>query len=167
MATERPIERQTIVPNRVEGAAGAPPAAPPPPPATDASLGDLVRELAQDSATLIRQEMELAKIEMRENFRSFARSAMMLAVGGGVLLVGLLVLTAFLVVLLGDLLDNYWLGALIVGALYALVGGILLMRGKSNLEEENLRPDHTIASLQEDKRWAQAEVQQVKQDLTS
>jgi uncharacterized membrane protein YqjE len=167
MATEPPIERQTIVPNRLEGAAGAPPVVPPPPADTDAPLGELVRELAQDSATLIRQEMELAKIEMRENLRSFARSATMLAAGGAVLLVALLVFTAFLVVLLGDLLNNYWLGALIVGALYAVVGGILLVTGKNKLQEEDLRPEHTIASLQEDKRWAQTEVQQVKRDLTS
>jgi hypothetical protein len=134
---------------------------------TDPSLGDLFRQLAQESTTLIRQEMELVKVEMRENARSFARDATKLAIGGGLLLVAALVLTAALAVLLGDLLGNYWLGTLIVGALYGIMGMVMMQRGKKGLETDDLKPEHSIASLQEDKRWAQAEVQQVKRELTS
>lgn len=161
MATERPLgstnegtSTQSMGTNRV-----AQPEEP--------SLGELFRQLAQESTTLIRQEMELAKVEMRENLRSFTRDAMSLAIGGALLLVALLVLTAFLAVLLGDVLGNYWLGTLIVGALYAIAGFVMLQKGKKGLQHDDLRPEHTIASLQEDKRWAQAEVQQVKRELTS
>lgn len=158
----------------VDGAApGEPPgragAVPPPSPGTrEASLGELFRDLAQESSILIKQEIALAKAEMRENFRDFAKDAMMLAAGGGILLVAMLVLTAFLVAALGDLLDNqYWLGALIVGVVYALIGGVLLMRGRSGLQRDELKPERTIESLQANKRWAQAEARQVKQDLKS
>lgn len=134
---------------------------------TEPSLGELFKELAQDSSVLMRQEIALAKMEMRENFSNLTRDMVRMAIGGGLLLVGLLALTAFMVVGLGDVLDNYWLGALIVGAVYALIGGIMLMRGKKGMQEEDLRPDQTLDSLQADKRWAQAEVQQVKRDLSS
>lgn len=135
--------------------------------AREPSLGELFRDLAQESSVLIRQEIALARSEMRENFRDLARDAAMLAVGGGIMLMAALVLTAFLVAALGDLLGNeYWLGALIVGVVYALIGGVLLMRGRSGLKRDELRPEQTIESLQADKRWAQSEARQVKQDLT-
>src|SRR5690606_34140876 len=126
----------------------APPAAGPEP-----SLGELFRELAQDSSTLIRQEAALAKNEMRDNVQAMAKDAVKLAIGGSILLVSLLVLTAFLVALLGDLLgDEYWLGALIVGLVYAMIGGVLLMSGKKGMQSDDLRPDQTIATLRQDKR---------------
>lgn len=148
---------------------GRPAAVPPPTRATqEPSLGELFRDLAQESSILIKQEIGLAKAEMRENFRDFAKDAMLLAAGGGILLVAMLVFTAFLVAGLGDMLgDEYWLGALIVGVVYALIGGVLLMRGRSGLQRDDLKPEQTIESLQADKRWAQAEARQVKQDLGS
>lgn len=132
------------------------------------SLGELFKELTQDSSVLIKQEIALAKMEMRENFRSLAKDMVKLAIGGGLLLVGMLALTAFLVAALGDMLgDEYWLGALIVGVAYAVIGGVLLMRGKQGLQHDDLRPEQTLESLQADKRWAQNEVAQVKRDLKS
>lgn len=145
-------------------AAGGPPTMGVP---REPSLGELFRDLAQESSALIRQELALARSEMRENLRDFARDAAMLAVGGGIMLMAALVLTAFLVAALGDLLGNeYWLGALIVGVVYALIGGVLLMRGRGGLKRDELRPEQTIESLQADKRWAKSEARQVKQDLT-
>lgn len=152
-----------------DGRASPPRIVPEPRPETEPQpeIGTLFKQLAEESATLIKQEMSLARAEMREGLQAVTRGATMLAIGGGLLLIGLLALTAFLIVALGDALDNYWLGALIVGALYALVGGVLLMRGKSGLSGAELKPEQTIRSLQEDKRWAKEEAQQVKRDLTS
>lgn len=150
-----------ITPHEEGGGAGPAPAG------AEPSLGELFKQLAQDSTTLIQQEVALAKTEMRDNFRAFAKDVVMLAIGGGVLLVGALVLTAFLVALLGDLLDNYWLGALIVGLVYALVGFVLLRRGQKGMKHDDLKPEQTLQTLQADKRWAQREVQEVKRNLTS
>lgn len=129
------------------------------------SLADLIKQLAQDSSTLVRQEMALAKAEMRENVQSVTRDVAMIAVGGGLLLVGLLALTAFLIAALGDALDNYWLAALIVGAVFAIIGGILAASNMKKLKGEGLKPDRTIHTLQEDKRWLQNELQEAKRDL--
>jgi uncharacterized membrane protein YqjE len=135
--------------------------------AEEPPLGELFKQLAQESATLIKQEMQLARAEMQDSIRTITRGAMMLAIGGGLLLVGMLALTAFLIVILGQALANYWLGALLVGLVYAGIGAALVMNGKNRLQGSELKPEQTIRSLQEDKRWAQSEAQQVKRDLTS
>lgn len=154
-----------IVPTDEAGAAPAPPAGAGKP---EPSLGELFKELAQESSMLMKQEVALAKAEMTENFQALAKDAVKLAIGGGILLVSLLVLTAFLVAGLGDMLgDEYWLGALIVGLVYAVIGGILLASGKKGVQHDDLKPDQTIATLKEDKRWAQTEVQNLKRDLRS
>lgn len=136
--------------------------------APEPSLGELFRELAQDTSILVRKEVELARAEMRSNMQSLAKDVGMIAAGGGVLLVAALVFTAFLVAAIGDALGNeYWLGALIVGAVYAAIGGFLIARGRTGLSNGDLKPEQTLESLQADKRWAQAEARQVKRDLTS
>lgn len=134
-------------------------------PAPEPSLGELFKQLAQDSATLVKQEVALAKVEMRENLRSAGKDAAMIAVGGGLLLVGLLVLTAALVAVIGDALDNYWLGALIVGLLFVVIGGVLAKNNLAKLKKDGLGPEQTIQTLKEDKRWLQSEMQQAKKEL--
>lgn len=136
--------------------------------AADPSLGDLVRQLAQDSATLVRQEMALAKAEMRENARGMTKAIALLAVGGAAMLLALLALTAFLVIVLGDWMgDEYWLGALAVALLYGVIGAILLASGRGKLKQNELRPDQTLQTLREDQRWAKSQAQQFKRDLTT
>lgn len=134
-------------------------------PETDPGLGDLFRQLAQDSATLVRQEMALAKAEMTQNLKSAARDATMVAVGGTVAGIGGLVLILALVLAVGDLLNEYWAGALIVGLLFLIIGGVLAMGALKRLKKDSLTPERTIDTLKEDKQWAQSEIKQVRRDL--
>lgn len=136
-------------------------------PTGEPSLGELFRQLAEDSATLVKQEVALAKTEMSRNIKNAARDAVMVAVGAGVALLGVIVLLAALVILLGDALNNYWLGALIVGLVFLAIGGLLAVSNLNKLKHEELAPDRTIKTLQEDKRWLQNEIQQAKTDLTT
>ena len=129
------------------------------------ALGDLIRQLAQDSATLVRQEVALAKAELRSNVKSVARDATMVAVGGIIAAVGALLMIAFLVLLIGDALDEYWLGALIVGALFLIVGGVMAKKFLGNLKHDGLAPEQTIETLKEDKQWLQSEMRSVRRDL--
>jgi uncharacterized membrane protein YqjE len=128
-------------------------------------LGELLRQLAQDSATLVRQEVALAKAELRQNVRSLVRDLAMVAVGAALAVTGALVMVAFLVILLGAMLGNYWLGALIVGLLFLSVGGVLLMVNLRKLGREELAPTRTLETLKEDKQWLQSEITQAKRDL--
>lgn len=155
MADEINVTRTTItgadgVPGRVDHEPG---------------LGELFSQLAQDSATLVRQEMALAKAEMTQNLKAAARDATMVAVGGGVALLGMLVLILFLVLVIGDALNEYWAGALIVGLLFLIIGGVLAMGALKRLKHDSLTPARTIDTLKEDKQWAQSEINQVRRDL--
>jgi uncharacterized membrane protein YqjE len=143
----------------------APPVADGSPPGAEPSLGDLFRQLADDSATLIRQEMALAKTEMRQNVQHAARDASMIAVGGVVAAIGVLVLVAFLVMITGKALGAAWAGALAVGILFVVVGGVLAMRSARHLKKDTLTPEQTIRSLKEDKQWVQSEMQQARREL--
>jgi len=128
-------------------------------------LGDLFRQLAQDSATLVRQEMALAKAELRENVKSVARDTAKIAIGAVLAGVGALVLVGFLVLLLGDAIGEYWAGALIVGILLLAIGGFLAMSAMKRLKQDSITPEQTLQTLKEDKQWLQSEMKQVRRDL--
>lgn len=134
--------------------------------ATEPSLGELFRQLAEDSSNLIKQEIELAKTEMKDTVSQAVRDAVWIPVWGAVALVGSLVLVTFLVLLIGDLLNNYWLSALIVGVVFTVVGGLLAMSAMKRLTSLSLKPETTIRSLEQDREWAKAEAQDLKRDLT-
>jgi uncharacterized membrane protein YqjE len=133
-------------------------------PASEPPLGDLFRQLAQDSATLVRQEVALAKAELRENVRSVARDTAKIAVGAVLAGVGALVLVAFLVLLLGDAVGRYWAGALIVGVLLLAIGAVLAMSAMKRLKQETIKPEQTLETLKEDKQWLQSEMKQARRD---
>lgn len=130
-------------------------------------LGDLLRDLAADGAALIRQEITLAKVELREKVRGLARNGGKMAVGGGVALVGLLVLIAFLVVGLGVLLGGaYWLSSLIVAVLLLGVGGGLAFLGAKSISSSSLAPEASMESVRETTVWAGEEVRELRATLT-
>jgi uncharacterized membrane protein YqjE len=135
-----------------------------PAPAAEPQLGDLFRQLAQDSATLVRQEMALAKAELRENVKSVARDTARIAIGAAVAGVGALVLVAFLVLLLGDAVGKYWAGALIVGVLMLAIGALLATSAMKRLKHESITPEKTLETLKEDKQWLQSEMKQARRD---
>jgi uncharacterized membrane protein YqjE len=129
------------------------------------ALGDLIRQLAQDSATLVRQEVALAKAELQQNVKSAARDVVMIAVGGVLAMVGALSLVIFLILALGDAVNEYWLGALIVGVVFLLIGGLLAMINLKKLKHESMAPTRTLDTLKEDKQWLQSEIKQARRDL--
>jgi uncharacterized membrane protein YqjE len=143
----------------------APRAAEPAASEADRSLGPLFSQLAQDSSALIRQEIALAKAEVRQSLSQTTSGALKLAIAVALLSLGGLVLTAFLVLLLGRLLDNYWVSALIVGVVFTIVGALLALAGLRRLKEVQVAPQETIETLKADRDWAKAEVQELKRDL--
>jgi uncharacterized membrane protein YqjE len=147
---------------RITPAHGPPPAEP----RGEPSLGELFRQLAEDTSGLIKQELALARVEMRENLQSATRAGVKVAAGGAVALIGALVLVAFLVLLLGELLGIYWLSALIVGLVFVAIGGFLVKSAMNSLTADNLKPDMTVETLKEDKEWLQNEIRDVRRDLT-
>lgn len=128
----------------------------------DRSIGSLVKELRDESTTLIRQEIALAKTEMSEKASKAGRNIASIGVGAAVLYAGVLVLLFGLTIVLYFFLKNVvkledtWAGILaflLVGGITALIGYGLIQKGLSALKRESLVPEKTVQSLKEDKQW--------------
>jgi uncharacterized membrane protein YqjE len=124
----------------------------------DRSLGDLFGDLARDMGTLVSQEIALARTEVADKATRVGKDVAMLAVGGLVAYAGLLAIIAAVIVLIWDRGVPLWASALIVGAIVAVVGYLLVQRGISALKRQDLAPRQTIESLKEDTRWAKEQV---------
>ncbi len=119
----------------------------------DRSLGELFSTLAQDTSTLVRKEVQLAKTEMSQKASRVGKDVGFLAAGGAVAYAGLLAILAGIIVLLGQAIPM-WLSALLVGLVVAGVGYFLVRRGLDALKREDLAPRQTIETLKEDGQWA-------------
>ncbi len=119
----------------------------------DRSIGELFAELSQETATLVRQEVRLAKTEMSQKASRVGKDVGFLAAGGAVAYAGLLAIIAGVIFLLA-LAIPLWLSALVVGIAVAAVGYVLVRKGLDALKQEDLAPQETIETLKEDKEWA-------------
>jgi xanthine/uracil permease len=127
----------------------------------DRSIGTLVSELSQETTTLLQQEIALAKTEMSEKVSQVSTALVRLALGGLVLFAGLLVLLDALVYGLSEIMPpdlTPWLPALLVGIVVAIIGAILLQKGRSNLQTSSLMPQRTATSLQRDTHMVKEQV---------
>ncbi|HKY03582.1 MAG TPA: phage holin family protein [Blastocatellia bacterium] len=116
------------------------------------SFGELLSQLANNSAALVRDEIDLAKQEMREKVSSFKSGVVTVALGAAVVYFGLLALVASAIIGLAYFVGAGW-AALIVGGLLAIVGGVIAMSGIGKLQRTSLKPEQTIETLEEDKEW--------------
>lgn len=119
------------------------------------SMGTLLRDLAEGSATLVKNEARLARIEVTTMLQAVGTGTAEIAVGGVLALLGVLAFFTGLVLLPGDqwLRDQYWLAALIVTLVAGGVAAWFAKQGLALLSPRRLAPDETIASLKEDKEW--------------
>ena len=116
----------------------------------DRPVSELLKQLSDQTATLVRQEMELARVELVEKGKQAGIGAG--AFGGASLvgIFGLQALTATLILALATAMDA-WLAALIVSAAYLLVAGVLALVGKSRVERATPPvPERTQESVRED-----------------
>lgn len=117
-------------------------------------VAELLKQLANETTTLVRQELDLARAEMREKAGKAGAGAGMWGAAGAAALLALGSLTTFLILALDGVMPN-WLAALIVGIAYAAIAGVLYLRGKQRVEEAgSLVPEQTVETLKEDAQWA-------------
>jgi uncharacterized membrane protein YqjE len=120
----------------------------------DRPIGELLKELSNQTTTLVRQELELAKAEMAEKGKQAGLGAGMF---GGAGLFGLLALGALTTCLIAALATgiDLWLAALIVALVYAAIAGVLALAGKRKAQEVTPpAPEQAIESTKEDLQWA-------------
>ena len=120
----------------------------------DRPTGDLLRRLSEETTTLVKQEVELAKAELQEKGKQAGMGAGMFG-GAGLFGVGAFAaLTACIIAAL-ELAMPLWLAALIVAVVYAAVAGVLAMSGKRKVKEAAPPvPEQTMDSVKEDVEWA-------------
>jgi len=116
------------------------------------SLGELVSSATKDLSSLVRQEINLAKVELKREASSAGKGAGMLGGAGFVGLLALIFLSIAAAYAFGRLV-NLGTGFLIVGVLYLLVAGILALLGKKNLSKVG-PPEKTIETVKDDVSWA-------------
>lgn len=118
------------------------------------SLGQIVGDIANDLSQLVRDEMTLAKTELKSEASKAGKGAGMLGGAG----VAALLMLIFASLALTYLLDNWMpveLAAMIVALLWAIVAGVLAMQGRKKLKETNPGLPTTQRTLKEDAQWAQ------------
>jgi xanthine/uracil permease len=119
------------------------------------SLAGLVTDFTRELSTLVRQEGQLMKAELSEKVSEAGAGVGSLTVGGAVLFAGFLLLLLAAVAGLNDIMDTVavdypWLSPLIIGTIVAIVGLVLLQKGRSNLKARNLMPKKSGESLRRD-----------------
>jgi uncharacterized membrane protein len=119
------------------------------------SIGELFGQLSQDMTLLVRQEVQLARTEMSDKLSRFTTNLVSVLSGGFVAYLGGLALVAALILAIRDLANiSLALSSLIVGAVLAIVGYVMLQKGVKELKRVDLAPRRTVETLKDDVQWA-------------
>ncbi|MFC7737303.1 phage holin family protein [Roseomonas sp. GCM10028921] len=117
----------------------------------DRSIPDLLGDLVDQTSTLVRKEVQLARAEIGEKVTIAGAAAGAIAVGAFLLLASLIVLLQAAVAALVEYVGlSATVSALIVAVVVALIGYIVLRGGLSRLKASNLTPDRTVTQLSRD-----------------
>lgn len=135
-------------------------------PEPEHTIGGLLRGLIDDTRSLLRQELQLARAEISEKAAEAGRRSAMVGVGAVVGLGGVMAIIAaaccgLWAALVAADVDHeiaVWLAPLIVGLVVALIGYALIQSGLSALRRMRMVPDKTARSLKETGRWIQEKV---------
>lgn len=131
------------------------------PTGTGESLGDTVTGIIQDLQNIIRGEVQLAKTEIKEDAGTLGKALGMIGAAVFLALVGFIFLMLGVTYLLNESLEM-WMAAGIVGLVLLVLGAIIGMIGKKQMQSANMVPDKTIESLKEDKEWTSRQINSVK-----
>jgi hypothetical protein len=119
------------------------------------SIGELFGQLTQDMTLLFRQEIQLARTEMSDKVSHLTTNLVSVLAGGFVAYLGGLALVACVILALRDLANiSLAVSALIVGAVLAVIGWVMLQRGLKEMKRVDLSPRRTVETLKDDVRIA-------------
>ena len=120
----------------------------------DTSMSTLISGIVGDAQELVRQEIALARQEIREEIGTAKDAGIKLAIAGGVLAVGGLLVVLTIAQALADLLNwPTWAGYGLVGLVLAGVGYFLLSSAQKQLKEVKPVPEKTVETMKENVEW--------------
>jgi uncharacterized membrane protein YqjE len=118
----------------------------------DESIGKLIGQVAGDLSKLFRQEVALAKAEVKEEAAKAGKAGGMLA-GAGFAGYMVLVLLSFALVFALDAVMPLGWAAVIVAVIWAIIGGVLYVVGRNRMKNVDPVPRQTVETLKEDAQW--------------
>ncbi len=118
------------------------------------SIRGLLRGILMDLRTLIREEISLARVEIREQVGRARAAALSFGIAAASLAFGGIFLLVALATAIADMLDwPVWAGFLAVAVLLSLVGVVTLTSGRKQLQQVHAVPEQTISTLKENSEW--------------
>lgn len=118
----------------------------------DMSIGQLVSEATADLQQLMRQEVALAKAEMRDEAKKAVRAGGMFGGAGFAGYMMIVVLSFAAVFGLSHVIDLAW-SALVIGGLWGIIAGLMAFVGRMQLRRFSPKPQRTVETLKEDAQW--------------
>ncbi|OUD02139.1 phage holin family protein [Streptomyces swartbergensis] len=119
----------------------------------ESSVGELLSDVTSDVQSLFRQEVELAKAEVKEEATKAGKAAGMYGGAGFAGYMVLLFLSLAAVLGLANVMDEVW-AALIVTAVWAVIAAVLYQRGRTRMRTVNPKPEQTVETMKENAQWA-------------
>jgi hypothetical protein len=128
----------------------------------DRSLGELLKQLSEETTRLVHQELELAKAELTQKGKQAGAGAGLFGGAGAIGLAALGALTACFILALNAIMPA-WLAALIVAVVYGAIAAFLALRGRDKVKQATpLVPKQTIETVKEDVEWAKTQMRSEK-----
>jgi hypothetical protein len=125
-------------------------------------IGELLKQLSEETTRLVHQELELAKAELTQKGRQAGMGAGLFGAAGAIGVLAAAALTACFI-LAWDAVMPAWLAALIVAVVYAAVAAVLALRGRDRVKQALPPvPEQTIETVKEDMEWAKTQMPSAK-----
>lgn len=129
-------------------------------------LPTLVSRLGEDVMELFKSQLELFKVEVKEEVSTYTRNITIIAIGGVIATIGFALLNVAIAFAVSTLFAqaafsqpaSYALGFIVTGAFYILVGGLVVLVMKNRLAKHNPMPEKTVEELRKDKQWLKNEL---------
>src|SRR5215208_4886618 len=128
----------------------------------DRPLGELLKQLSEQTTRLVRQEIELAKAELTQKGKQAGAGAGLFGTAGAIGLAALGALTACFILALNAVMPA-WLAALIVAMVYGIIAFVLVKQGQARMRRATPPvPEQTIETVKEDVEWAKTQMRSDK-----
>jgi hypothetical protein len=128
----------------------------------DRSLGELLKQLSEETTRRVHQELELAKAELTQKGKQAGAGAGLFGGAGAIGLAAQGALTACFILALNAIMPA-WLAALIVAVVYGAIAAFLALRGRDKVRQATpLVPEQTIETVKEDVEWAKTQMRSEK-----
>jgi hypothetical protein len=115
---------------------------------SDVSVGQLMGDISNDLSTLVRQELDLAKAELKQEAAKAVPAAGMLGGAGFAGYMTILFLSITVWMALSNLIDPAW-AALIVTIVWGIVGAVLFVRGRQRMKQVHPIPERTVETVKQ------------------